>query len=467
VVAALPAIPDSLDFFTQGNQLLSSSSGSDVGNLIGPIKIWEASGIWLVDDFRLPTDRPELTYALAGIVAVLVLFGAVWSIRTRMLAPLAIAASALAVWLVLPAGIYIEAKLLTILSATIVLLALVGGWALLTSGRLPEAAVLVLAATVGILVSDALGYHGLYLAPAKRMDELRTIGDRFEGQGPAMLNEFEEYGKHYLRDLPPVVPYDAWTPAAPQLRDPALPVYARYYDLDVMVLPYVEQFPLVILRRSAVASRPPANYTRAFTGRYYEVWRRGGGAKVVEHLPLGGPQDAGAVPRCRTVRRLARSAGERGRLVGAELPKPVALPVRRMTPFPRGWAVTPDKRIAPSGQGRTGSTFTSGEGSFQIWFRGSFGRGATVYVDGRKVGKALSIQTPQQMAHVGALTLEPGRHRLEIVRGGGSLKPGNGQDEVYDTVFVAPDAPERLLTIRASRAGGMCGRHLDWIEAIS
>ena len=173
-----------------------------------------------------------------------------------------IAAAAALVWLVIPAGLYIEAKFLTILSPAVMLLALVGGWALVSSGRVPEAAVLVLAATVGIFISDGLAYHGVYLAPTKRLDELSTINDRFAGRGPAMLDEFEEYGKHYLRDLPPVVPFDAWTPAAPSLRVPGLPVYARYYDLDVMTLPYVEQFPLLIQRRSPVASRPPANYRR-------------------------------------------------------------------------------------------------------------------------------------------------------------------------------------------------------------
>ena len=60
--------------------------------------------------------------------------------------------------------------------------------------------------------------------------------------------------------------------------------------------------------------------------------------------------------------------------------------------------------------------------------------------------------------------LAAGRHRLEIVRGGGNLKPGNGQDEVYDTVFVAPDVPVRLVSMPPSLARSLCGRHLDWIE---
>ena len=75
-----------------------------------------------------------------------------------------------------------------------------------------------------------------------------------------------------------------------------------------MTLPYVEQFPLLILRRSPVASRPPANYRRAFVGRYYEVWRRTGSPKVARHLPLGGVNDAG---RSRAARRSGGSRAPR------------------------------------------------------------------------------------------------------------------------------------------------------------
>jgi hypothetical protein len=467
VIAAAPQIPDSLHFFTEGNRLLTSSTGSDVGNLLGPIRIWEAFGVWLVDDFRLPPHHPYLNYTLVGIVGVLVLLGTIWSLRRRGSAPIVIAASALLVWLILPAGLYIEAKLLTILSVTIVLLALAGAWALASSGRVPHALVLLGAATIGIFVSDALAYHGLYVAPTKRLDELRTIDHRFSGQGPAMLDEFEEYGKHYLRDVPPVVPFDAWTPAAPSLRVPGLPVYAQYYDIDAMTLPYLEQFPLLIQRRSPVASRPPANYRSAFIGRYYQVWRRDPTPTVMAHLPFGGADDAGADAPCTPLRALARVGGGDSRLVAAERAAPIALAVRTMAPLPHNWSIRPDGRVAPTGPGRMAASFSAGSGMFSVWFRGSFGRGPKVFVDGRYVGRALSVQTPQQLSRVGEVELAAGRHRLEIARSGGGLKPGDGQDEIYDTVFLAPSAPTRLLTVPPSNAGSLCHRHLDWAEAVS
>lgn len=465
-VAALPVIPDSLDFYGEGNRLLTSSTGSDLGNLIRPLQIWESFGVWLVDDFRLPPDDPEWTYVLVGLVATLVVFGVVWSIRRRAFAPLATALAALIVWLILPAGIYIDAKLLTILSTGIVLMAAVGGWALFSYGRIPEAALLVLAATIGIFVSDALAYHGLYLAPTKRLDELQTIDKRFSGQGPAMLNEFEEYGKHYLRDVPPIVPSDAWTPFPAALRTPGA-TYAAYYDLDAMTLPFVQQFPLIILRRSAVASRPPAQYRLVFRGRYYDVWRQTGAFLIKEHLPLGDANHAGAMPDCAEVRRMARSASPGDALIAIERPPAISIPVRTMKPLPRSWPLTSDQRVAPSGPGRVATSLLSGPRRYRVWFRGSFGRGATVTLDGRVVGRALSVQTPQQMSRVGSVTLSPGRHRLEIVRGGANLKPGNGQDEIYDAVFLEPETPMRAIRKPPVAARSLCGKHLDWIELVN
>ena len=128
--------------------------------------------------------------------------------------------------------------------------------------------------------------------------------------------------------------------------------------------------------------------------------------------------------------------------------------------------LTPDGRVVPLGPGRMGMRFVSSGGRFALWFRGSFGRGAKVYVDGRYAGQALAVQTPQQMARLGDIALAAGRHTVQIVRGGGDLAPGNRQDEVYDTVFLSPEVPETLVRRSRAQAGTLCGRHLDWVELV-
>jgi len=71
------------------------------------------------------------------------------------------------------------------------------------------------------------------------------------------------------------------------------------------------------------------------------------------------------------------------------------------------------------------------------------------------------------MARVGTVNLTAGRHQLQIFRPGGSLKPGNGQSEVYDTIFLDPAARLTPLQRPPAAARSLSGRHLDWIEVVS
>ena len=466
VVAALPGLPGALDFYGEGSRLLTSSEGADVGNLLGPVPGWEAFGVWLRHDYRLPTTRPEWTYAIIGGAAVLALIGAVWSIRTRRLGVLLVAVVAVAVWVVLPAGLYIEGKLLAIMSPAVVLLALTGAWALGRTGHGLEGAALALVLAGAVLVSDAMAYRGVYLAPKPRVDELAEIGERFDGQGPAMLPEFEEYGKHYLRELDPLVPTDGWTTQVAQRREPG-PVYANSLDLDELELGFVQQFPLLVVRRSPTASRPPGSYERAMAGDYYDVWRRTGPVAVTGHVPAGDStvDPTGSVP-CGEVRRLAAQARERRRdLMLAPRTPPPSLPVRRMA-YPPAWQLAPDKRVVPQGQGRAVGSLRAPAGRYRVWVRGTFGRGLDVNVDGRRVGRAEDVQTPNGASLVGEVTVGAGTHRVELFRPGGDLSPGNRRDEGYDRVFLEPVEDPKVERIPPGRGESACGRPLDWVEVV-
>jgi hypothetical protein len=62
-----------------------------------------------------------------------------------------------------------------------------------------------------------------------------------------------------------------------------------------------------------------------------------------------------------------------------------------------------------------------------VWLRGSFGRAVDVVIDGRRAGSARDeLAQPANWLELGSLELSAGPHRVELVRGGGSLAPGNG-----------------------------------------
>ena len=170
------------------------------------------------------------------------------------------------------------------------------------------------------------------------LDELRTIDDRFSGQGPAMLDEFEEYGKHYLRDVPPVVPFDAWTPAAPSLRTPGCrstpAIRHRRDDASLRgAVPAADPAPLA-------GREPPApNYG----SRSRAATTRSGSARPARRSSRTAATGGRTMRRPSAVRpvgRLARAAGrarDRGRRApGAD--RPAGPPHAAL---PRGWPFTP------------------------------------------------------------------------------------------------------------------------------
>jgi hypothetical protein len=464
-VVAAPSLARAVSFFAPAKRLLESSAGADVGNLIAKLPSWEAFGVWWVDDYRLLPADGDLTrtYALIGVIGALALIGVLHAVRIRAFGIIILVVSSCAVWLLLPAGIYIEAKLLAILSPAIVLTAVAGCAALAARGWRIEALVATVLLTAAIVASDALAYHGLYLAPKDRLSELETIGERWSGRGPLLFGEFEEYGKHFLRDTDVTAPFDAYAGRPAEYRAPG-PAYASWRDVDDFTLPFVQQFRVIVRRRSPGNSRPPEAYRRVFTGAYYEVWERTARG-TARYLSLGTFQDPAGRPKCADVRALAERGGG-GSLVAATRPKPVVLPAYRMKPLPAGWSVLePTKRVGALGPGDLTTRFSAPPGRYRVWVLGTFGRGSDVFVDGRTVGHAKYIQPPAQYSGVGQATLSGTGHTVILRRGGGNLLPGNGRDEGYDAVVLDPVGDRALERVPAARASSLCGRRLDWVEA--
>ena len=173
-----------------------------------------------------------------------------------------------------------------------------------------------LAIAGGVLWSNALQYHHVWLAPRGRLHELEVIGDRFVGQGPALMTNYEPYGaRHFLRRED--------GEGASELRrrfdyltNGSVLDKGQSADIDRFRLDGVLDYRTLVLRRGPAASRPPSIYHLVWSGRFYEVWQRPARtpSTIIEHLPLGNASQAAGVPRCADVLRLSRLP--RSRLAG-------------------------------------------------------------------------------------------------------------------------------------------------------
>jgi hypothetical protein len=451
---------------------------TEVGNLAGPLNELQAFGVWLSGDYRFaPGTLLTETHLLLGAVAVAGGLGLAWLVRRRAWALLLLAAVSAIGWAYVTwrGSPWADAKALMILSPVLVLLAGLGAARLWAAGRRVEGAALAALLAVGVLGSNALAYHDVSLAPHDRLSELAAIGERLDGQGPALYPEFEEYGKHFLRRADPTGPTEAWTPLGGPgpARTGGAVRFGFGADLDALPLSYVQGFRAIVLRRGFMSSRPPAGWERAEAGRFYDVWTHDPRAtpQVLRHLPLGGPRQPAAPARCRAVRALAGRARAAGADLVAAPRRPNVLMVPAARPLPGGWSVdgTDPSTVRPLGPGEVaGRVRVPVAGDYDLWAEGSFGRGIEVRVDGRPAGAVRGRLNGRWSAeHVARLRLDAGVHELRLVRGGGDLRPGNGGTaRLIGPLALTPAVAEPLETVAPSEWRSLCGRPLDWIEAV-
>jgi hypothetical protein len=397
-------------------------------------------------------------YVLIAITVGAGTAGVVWSVRRRLWElPLyvggALAGCAVATAVGSP---WIDAKALAITSPAVVIAGMSGAAWLFQGGRRTEAAVVAAAIAGGVLWSNALAYHDAWLAPRGQLRELQQIGKRFAGEGPTLMTEYQPYGvRHFLRDMDPESPAELRRRPIP-LRNGQLLPKGQYRDVDAFELDGILVYRTLVLPHSPSASRPPSVYRLAWGGRFYDVWQRStGGARILEHLPLGSGNQAVATPNCRAVLRLARLAVQNDGSVAAFV-RPRATIVRD---------------AAPAGSWRKvrAAFALSRQGSYGIWLAGMFRRQVEVWVDGRRIYRGR-----HQLIHEGIetllaeLTLGPGKHDLVVHYGDANLRPGSGGGPfALGPISVSRATDGVPVTyVDPADARSLCGKSLDWIEAI-
>ena len=188
---------------------------------------------------------------------------------------------------------------------------------------------------------------------------------------------------------------------------------------------------------------------------------------VRSHLALGDPVQPAAPAPCPALKSLS-AAGNR--LAFVTRPKlPVLFPTQAN--HPRGWAnAGPDAlSLRPLSPGTvSGQIEATAPGRYTVWLQGSFSRGFTVSIDGRRVGSVHNALNPGgDYESAGSVQLAAGSHQLTLARPKGNLSPGSGAAELLGPVVLAPaNGSPAVETLPAARWHDLCGRRLDWVEAL-
>ena len=370
-----------------GEGVLSSvRDEAELGNLVSALSPLQIVGIWPVGDFRFRPDRMDMAYVLVALTVAAAVGGLlVAAARRAWELPLyltgAVGAAALYALVGSP---WIEAKAFAIASPAVVLTAVVGGLTLFGVRRVEGAVVLGLIA-FGIGWSNVLAFGDATLAPRDQLAELEAIGERFDGQGPALMTEYQPYGvRHFLRDLEAEGASELRRNLIP-LRDGSTVLKGGFADLAAFQPDAVLAYPMLVLRRTPVGSRPPAAYRLVWQRRFYEVWQR----------PASIPVSASGTSRCA---------------------QPLIV------------------------NGKTLSVPKSGR--YELWVGGSVRGELTAFVDGRAIGRIRhQLNHVGQYSSLGQVELAAGNHTLESRQRLARFRPGEAGAASQTGPLVVTPAP--------------------------
>lgn len=473
VILAVPALFAAGAFSpTQGGL----TNANELGNLIGPLSIFQFVGVWPSGDFRLDPENMSLTGYLIGLAIMAAIVGAVLAWRRRAWEPLLYAAGAglgsLAVFAY--SSPWVGAKALASGSPAVLLLALGGAAAFATRVERVLGTTVLALILAGVLWSNALGYHDVSLAPYDQLHELESIGEDFAGEGPTLMTEYQPYGvRHFLRAT------DA--EGASELRYRPIPLVeggeaekGAWVDTDQIVLPSLLTYRTLVLRRNPGQSRPPSVYKRVRHGDYYDVWQRPPAATeaIAEHLPLGDFEEPAAEPDCAEVQRLATLAGPGGELAAVQRLPNVTASLSDST-HPEDWIPTeagsPD--LIPHGPGTARlEVEVPHDGRYGFYLQGSVRNRLALVLDGVEIGSVEEqLNQSRQFLYFGTALLGAGIHEIELVLDGQSLAPGSGgPPEPIGPLVLGPVANEDppVRTVTSAQAQSLCGKNLDWVEAL-
>jgi hypothetical protein len=108
-------------------------------------------------------------------------------------------------------------------------------------------------------------------------------------------------------------------------------------------------------------------------------------------------------------------------------------------------------------------------GRWGVWLGGAYRNRLEAEVDGRRIAvRRNHLEHFGQYTQLGERELTRGTHRVTLRYGGPDLHPGSGgaQFEMGPLVLSRTTADLPVTYVRPAKARTLCGKSLDWIEAL-
>lgn len=275
--------------------------GSDLGNLPGPLSLFEALGVWTSQDFRFATRTFDHGEGAAFALAILIL-GTLSSLRRRqfVLPAAAISAAFLCLYTAHTQSAYVAAKALVVGAPVFMAVSL--RWLLTRNGYERGAgALLLLVAALFCGWAAYSSYLSLRTVPVQAPEPGRELAafHRITGDAPILFLGIDDFAAWQLRDSPVYSVGSAQVVSHPGLATTTTKPFAGLaMDFDSMSPQALDKVPYVITTNTPYASQAPANFHLVAHRTLYELWKRIGPTppfKLFE--PPGQP---GAILDCHT-----------------------------------------------------------------------------------------------------------------------------------------------------------------------
>jgi hypothetical protein len=173
------------------------------------------------------------------------------------------------------------------------------------------------------------------------------------------------------------------------------------------------------------------------------------------------------VPSCAAVLRLARTPGAT-RLVAVSATNPLVVGAGEGS-HPQSWSHGREY-LSLKGEGAARLRVTIPRaGRYELWLGGSISGPVKLTVNGTEIGTArYELQEDGQYVPFGSIGLERGKYEIAISYDGGDWRPGSGGPAAtVGPLILEREAPDpKLLDVPLTAAHTLCGRTLDWIEAV-